>query len=667
MKNFRGFLGLVMVSVFASSAWAVIPQLINFQGVLTTPGGTPVPNGPYPVTFRIYDAAAGGNVLWTEAKTVTTTGGVFTTLLGSLNPVPDSAFNDSSRYLGITVAPDAEMAPRQKLTSVAFANRVGSIFGATGGVTVETGDSTDTLLTLADQGDGDIEMVCPVPPAPPGICPPFVLTTIGSAVTAGALRIMGCTGTWTIRGNGWNGDFTARGKATFGPGHVNSGIYSFIAGAYNTVTAGSDQATIPGGYCNIAAGDYATAGGGTANTAGADYTTVSGGNSNSAINTNATIGGGSRNSAVGPWSTIGGGDNNVINQPGVYDFIGGGSDNATSFTGAGHQVIGGGEKNIISSGLHNTIGGGLNNAIINNVNANVIGGGWQNFIFNHWAVIGGGHLNTVNGRYAVVGGGQYDTANGWWTAIGGGQNNVASGDYSTIPGGLSNLASGEHSFAAGTNARAVDTCSFVWSDCCRLAGSILAPPFYSNGSNTFNVRATGGVYFITNCDSVLSPVSTGVILPAGGSAWSSLSDSTLKRNMGPVNGAEILSRLAELPVNRWSYKSQDAGIEHVGPMAQDFFRLFGLGEDNRHISTLDPDGIALAAAKELYSRSLAQQALIATLKAQVSLQASEFSNLKSQLAALQTTLEEVLAAQANQGDMRLSSVTDAASEASLSR
>ena len=34
-------------------------------------------------------------------------------------------------------------------------------------------------------------------------------------------------------------------------------------------------------------------------------------------------------------------------------------------------------------------------------------------------------------------------------------------------------------------------------------------------------------------------------------------------------------------------------------MAQDFYAAFGLGEDNTHINSLDPDGIALAAIQEL--------------------------------------------------------------------
>jgi len=37
----------------------------------------------------------------------------------------------------------------------------------------------------------------------------------------------------------------------------------------------------------------------------------------------------------------------------------------------------------------------------------------------------------------------------------------------------------------------------------------------------------------------------------------------------------------------------------VGPLAQDFYEAFRLGEDDRYISTVDADGIALAAIQAL--------------------------------------------------------------------
>jgi beta-xylosidase len=40
-------------------------------------------------------------------------------------------------------------------------------------------------------------------------------------------------------------------------------------------------------------------------------------------------------------------------------------------------------------------------------------------------------------------------------------------------------------------------------------------------------------------------------------------------------------------------------VRHLGPVAQDFHAAFGLGSDDRHIATVDADGVALAAIQGL--------------------------------------------------------------------
>ena len=57
-----------------------------------------------------------------------------------------------------------------------------------------------------------------------------------------------------------------------------------------------------------------------------------------------------------------------------------------------------------------------------------------------------------------------------------------------------------------------------------------------------------------------------------------------------------------MPIREWNYKAQDAAVRHVGPTAQDFHAAFGLGEDPLRISTIDADGIALAAVQALEAR-----------------------------------------------------------------
>lgn len=92
---------------------------------------------------------------------------------------------------------------------------------------------------------------------------------------------------------------------------------------------------------------------------------------------------------------------------------------------------------------------------------------------------------------------------------------------------------------------------------------------------------------------------TGVSMAPGAGAWSSLSDRKLKTAIVPVDALEVLERVSALPLATWSYIAQGEGVRHLGPMAQDFRAAFGLGENDTTISTLDADGVALAAIQGL--------------------------------------------------------------------
>ncbi|MDP2674288.1 MAG: hypothetical protein Q8Q00_05190 [Dehalococcoidia bacterium] len=97
--------------------------LVSFQGRLTNPGtGLPVANGNYSITFRIYDAPAGGNQVWTETQgTVAVSGGLFNVQLGSVTALRASDFDGTARYLEVQVSPDAAMAPRLQFGYVPYA------------------------------------------------------------------------------------------------------------------------------------------------------------------------------------------------------------------------------------------------------------------------------------------------------------------------------------------------------------------------------------------------------------------------------------------------------------------------------------------------------------------------------------------------------------------
>jgi len=93
----------------------------------------------------------------------------------------------------------------------------------------------------------------------------------------------------------------------------------------------------------------------------------------------------------------------------------------------------------------------------------------------------------------------------------------------------------------------------------------------------------------------------------------SASDRNQKQNLQPVEPRAVLEKVAALPIAEWSFK-QDAETRHVGPMAQDFRAAFGLGTDDKHIATVDADGVALAAIQGLNQRLNEKEAEIRELK-----------------------------------------------------
>jgi len=87
-------------------------------------------------------------------------------------------------------------------------------------------------------------------------------------------------------------------------------------------------------------------------------------------------------------------------------------------------------------------------------------------------------------------------------------------------------------------------------------------------------------------------------------AFLNTSDRDAKQQITPVDIEAVLSKVAQLPLAEWSFKAAPT-TRHLGPMAQDFRAAFGLGPDDRHIATVDADGVALAAIQALYRRVLA--------------------------------------------------------------
>jgi hypothetical protein len=84
---------------------------------------------------------------------------------------------------------------------------------------------------------------------------------------------------------------------------------------------------------------------------------------------------------------------------------------------------------------------------------------------------------------------------------------------------------------------------------------------------------------------------------AGDGSWSYTSDRGAKENFANVDGADVLGRVARLPLASWNYIGYTQ--RHVGPVAQDFHALFPWSGSDTTLNSADLGGVTLAALKEL--------------------------------------------------------------------
>lgn len=217
--------------------------------------------------------------------------------------------------------------------------------------------------------------------------------------------------------------------------------------------------------------------------------------------------------------------------------------------------------------------------------------------------------------------------------------------------GEDNTASGASSVALGyhahTNARSG---SFVFGD------RSTVDTIRAGVNHSANWRVSGGFRIFTS-----SNLSTGVTVQSGASVsnwgqsnaviststgaylstsgvWTNTSDVNRKHLFERVSGEDVLSRLRAMPVMSWSYRTDEKGIRHLGPTAQDFRAAFGLGNDDVTIGTVDADGVALAAAKALDERTLSQQQRIDALEARNAALSQENAEMRARLERLEALI-----------------------------
>jgi hypothetical protein len=391
--------------------------------------------------------------------------------------------------------------------------------------------------------------------------------------------------------------------------------------------AGQSAPQLPGGavrrpesapQCS-GTGSDSFVGGGIGNAAEATISGVLEGESNYVCDPGSAIADGFQNlissgASTSYYSFIGAGSSNTITGSGYQSVIGGGNVNLLS---APNSVIGGGNQNTLSGSGDSVITGGSLNQI--SAQYAFVGGGLKNQDSGEYGFVGGGYQNNISAQtYGFIGAGVDNKLSGEGAVVVGGYANTGSGAWATIPGGEGNVASGVASFAAGNHADATKNGAFVWSD-----GSDGDTALTSTAAYQFLARASGGFTLWTNAASTV-----GARLAPGSGTWASASDRNMKTNVARLDDADVLDKVSRLPISKWSYVTE-RGVRHVGPMAQDFYAAFGVGADDKHITSIDEDGVALAAIKALHAENASLRARQARLQAMTSSQAAQIAALKA--------------------------------------
>lgn len=422
---------------------------------------------------------------------------------------------------------------------------------------------------------------------------------------------------------------------------VLTGAPNIIGGsAINFADSGVVGAVIGGGGATNYDGGIQT------NSVAADFGTIGGGFGNTIqINSQrTTIGGGDYN-MIQPgadWATIAGGHHNTIGTNSASSMIGGGDFNSVGNNSGASTIAGGSVNTIFPGASSSSVGGGLDNT--NTGMFATVPGGFQNLATNYafaagqrakaihpgafvWAdTQSADFASTANDQFNVrAQGGVVLAAN---VAIG-----TGSGDYRHLQIGGGNSTG----FLYGSYAALGDGIHLGYNFYYDAAGT---PHVYNDGGATS--RLTTGYGFIDMAIGAVNTAPSTVMLhvtSAGvcvNGTVSNCSDRNVKQDFAPVEASEVLDKVLQLPVTEWSYK-MDASTRHIGPMAQDFYGAFNVGPDDKHITTVDESGVALAAIQGLNEKLEARSKSLESENTELKRQNE---SLEKRLAALEQIVGE---------------------------
>lgn len=153
----------------------------------------------------------------------------------------------------------------------------------------------------------------------------------------------------------------------------------------------------------------------------------------------------------------------------------------------------------------------------------------------------------------------------------------------------------------------------------------------SQAINEFRARFNGGyrlrVSTAANGNTPGAGGNVGCDLTVAVPSWTCASSRDVKENFKMVGGEDILSNLRSVPFMTFNYINDKSLTRNFGPMAEDFFKAFKLGDNDKSINTHNLASISLAGVKALEERTANLQ--------------KENDRLRSQLTTLESRLQKL--------------------------
>ncbi len=616
------------------------PGMMNYQALLTDQDDLPL-EGDYGISFTIYGSSDGSDILWQEDHGVLSiVGGQLSVTLGNGDPaVPltSEVFTSDESWIAISVN-GQEFTPRSRLVSVPYSQRVSTIDNADGGTLlggvrirppisksggefesglVITGDASDSVIispaddiVLKATTDDGVEA--------------FMMET---SLTGGNMRVSASDAA--------KNPYSALRQVSIDPGEEVVLAATELAGDTTIMFTSNDM----GGVMRVSASDAAKG----AFVSGREVVidpaqdivlkaTDQEGDTVVLLSTDLT-GGAIRVSASDAAKTrdtlIG---SVLITPDGIFIFGEMPDDTVMQLLPDG-SIIADGQ---IRTGDSSSNAGEWATALGYNASASgdtsTVSGGSNNVASSFLATVGGGASNVASGHASVISGGQASSASGATATVGGGNSNTAAGDNATVPGGFDCAALGVYSSAIGNRGKANHDGSAV---IVANSSSEDDDSVQTGGDEQLVIRADGGIFLTMNGGLATYNPDRMINTPSGAHMtrsghWNNACDVILKENFTPLNGEELLAKLSQLSIMQWNYILDGASVKHIGPTAQDFREVFGLGSDDKTISTIDPSGIALKLIQTLDIRTRELMG-----------QAAELDRLNREVSELRAIVEEL--------------------------